>query len=309
MRLLEGERLHMRSIGVILAVALLGAILVDWAVAAGNDSNAYTLKSEAREELTSFVNQAKEFVLAEGKDKALQAFSDPMGTFVKGELYIIAFDFNGTCLAHPYRHEKIGENWLNPTDPNGVSLGRNLREVAKRGEGFAYYIWPNPAHSDAQELKLTYVLKVDEGLWLGAGMYLPGQAHIFSNESREDLVAFLERARDFALNNTRDVALKAFNDRNGEFFRGNRYIFADDFAGNILALPTQPDLIGTNRIDIGDPNDVKLTRNMITLAQSGGGFTYYIYPDPERNMTPGLKLSYITKVDDTWWLGGGIYED
>ena len=308
MRLLEGERLHMRSIGVILAVALLGAILVGWAVAAGNDSNAYTLKPEAREELIGFVNEAKEFVLEEGKDKALQAFKDPTGKFVRGDLYIIAYDFNGTCLAHPYEPEKTGENWLNVTDPNDVALGRNLREVAKRGGGFTYYTWPNPAHSGAEELKLTYVLKVDEGLWLGAGIYLPGQAPVFSKEARENLTAFVERARDFALNNTRDVALKAFNDRNGEFVRGNRYIFADDFAGNILALPTQPDLIGKNRIDIGDPNGVKLTRDMITLAQSGGGFTYYIYPDPERNMTPGLKLSYITKVDDTWWLGAGIYE-
>jgi hypothetical protein len=129
------------------------------------------------------------------------------------------------------------------TDPNGVALGRNLRDVAKRGVGFAYYIWPNPAHSGEQELKLTYVLKVDEGLWLGAGIYLPGQAPIFSNESRKDLVAFVEMARDLALNNTRDVALKALNDRNGEFVKGNDYIFADDYAGNVLALPFQPDLM------------------------------------------------------------------
>ncbi len=207
----------MRSIGIILTVALLGQCLVGWAHACGNDSIAFILQPEARDELTGFVNQAREFVLEEGKDKALQAFSDPTGKFAKGDLYIIAYDFNGTCLAQPYAHEKIGKNWLNVTDPNGVALGRNLREIAKRGAGFAYYIWPNPAHSDAQELKLSYVLKVDEGLWLGAGIYLPGQAPIFSNESREDLVAFVERARDFALNNTRDVALKAFNDRNGEF--------------------------------------------------------------------------------------------
>ncbi len=299
----------MRSIGIILAVALLGQCLLGWACASGNDSSAFILKPEAREELIGFVKEAKEFVLAEGKDEAMQAFSDPAGKFVKGDLYIIAYDFNGTLLANPYALDMIGNNWLNATDPNGVALGRNLREVARRGEGFAYYIWPNPAHSDAQELKLIYVLKVDEGLWLGAGIYLPGHAPIFSNESREDLVAFVERARDFALNNTEDVALKVFNDRNGEFFRGNRYIFADDFAGNILVLPTQPDFIGKNRIDIGDPNDVKLTRDMIALAQRGGGFTYYLYPDPERNMTPEFKLSYVTKVDDSWWLGAGIYED
>ncbi len=299
----------MRSIGIILTAALLGQCLIGWAYACGNDSCTLILTPEAREELMGFVIQAREFVLEEGKDKALQSFSDPRGKFVKGDLYIIAYDFNGTLLAHPYAHERIGKNWLNATDSNGVILGRNLREVAKRGGGFAYYVWPNPAHSGAKELKLNYVLKVDEGLWLGAGIYLTGQAPIFNDESREDLVAFVERARDFALNNTRDAALKAFDDKNGEFTKRDLYIFAGDFAGNVLALPIQPDLIGKNRIDLEDPNGVKTTQDFIALARNGGGFTYYIYPDPERNMTPKLKLSYITKVDDTCWLASGIYGD
>jgi signal transduction histidine kinase len=37
------------------------------------------------------------------------------------------------------------------------------------------------------------------------------------------------------------------------------------------------------------------------------GFTYYICPDPSRNMTPALKLSYVANVDGTWFLGSGIY--
>lgn len=203
--------------------------------------------------------------------------------------------------------KKIGENALNVTDLNGVASNRNMREVAKRGGGFTYYIWPNPAHSNAQELKLTYVLKVDDGLWVGAGTYLTGQVPIFSNESRDDLVAFVGGARDFALNTTKEVAIKTFNDKNGKFVGGNRYIFAYDFSGNTLALPTQPDLIGKNRICINDSNGVEIVRDMVALAKNGGGFIYYIYPDPAKNMTLGLKLSYIKKVDENWWLGAGVY--
>jgi Single Cache domain 2 len=116
-------------------------------------------------------------------------------------------------LAHPYEPEMIGTNVLNVTDSNGVALKKNMLEAAKRGSGFTYYIWPNAAHSNAEEPKLTYVLKVDEELWLGAGNYLPVQAPIFSNESREDLVAFVNGARNFALNTTQEDALKAFNDK------------------------------------------------------------------------------------------------
>ncbi len=264
-------------------------------------------KPEAREELIAFVNEARDFVREQGKDKALEVFNDPKEKFVRGDLYIIAYDFNGICFAHPHIPEKVGTNALIDFDPNGVAVVGNMREVAKRGGGFTYYIWPNPDHSNAEELKLTYVLKVNEGLWLGAGIYLAGPVPIFSNESREDLVAFADSARDFALNTTKEVALKAFNDKNGAFIKGNRYIFAEDFVGNTLALPNEPDLVGKYRIDFKDPNGVDVNRDMIALAKSGGGFFYYVYPDPKRNMTLGLKFSYITKVDDTWLLGAGVY--
>jgi signal transduction histidine kinase len=288
-------------------VAILGLPLVGLAAANGNDSNSYVLKPEAREELIAFVNEAKDFVLAEGKDKALQAFNDPKGEFVRGELYIFAYDFNGTRLAQPYRPGTMGQNGLNETDPNGVALIRNLIETAKRGSGFTYYIRRNPYHSNADELKLTYVLKVDDGLWLGAGMYMPGEVPIFSNESREDLRAFVERAKGFALNNSKDTAIKAFNDRNGEFVRGNHYIFADDFKGNTLVLPYQPELIGTNRFELQDPNGVYLVQEFLDAARIGSGFVYYVYPDPAENMISKLKLSYVTKVNDEWVLGSGIF--
>jgi len=272
-----------------------------------NESYVYILEPQASEDLIAFVNEARDFVIEQGKDEAIEVFNDPNGEFVRGELYIIAYDFNGIRLAHPYRPEGIGENALNVTDSNGVADVSNMREVAKRGSGFAYYVWANPAHSDAEELKITYVRKVDEEMWLAAGTYLNVQTPIFSNESREDLVAFVKGAKNFALNTTKDEALKAFNDINGSYVEGNRYIFAYDFAGNCLALPIQSELLGENRINITDSNGAEYIRDMIALAQNGGAFIYYIKPDPAKNMTQGFKLSYVTKVDDTWWLGSGIY--
>ena len=302
----------MRLIHVILMVACIIALLVTSPVGLAqtsdaNESTAYILEPEAREDLIAFVNEARDFVEEQGKERALEVFNDPNGEFARGELYIIAYDFNGTRLAHPYLPDGIGKNALNVTDSNGVADVRNMREVAKRGSGFTYYIWPNPAHSDAEELKITYVLKADEGLWLAAGTYLSVQTPIFSNESREDLIDFVENARDFALHTTQEEALRAFNDINGSYIEGDRYIFAYDFDGNALALPFQPELLGVNRINFTDSNGVEYIRDMVALAQTGNGFIYYIKPDPAENMTQRFKLSYITKVDDTWWLGAGIY--
>jgi signal transduction histidine kinase len=290
-------------------VALLAISSVGWAETTdGNESRAYILEPQASEDLIAFVNEARDFVIEQGKDKANKIFNDPSGKFAGGKHYIIAYDFNGTCLAHPYEPAMVGENVLNVTDSNGVAIKRNMREVAKRGSGFAYYIWPNPAHSDAEELKITYVLKVDEEMWLASGTYLSVQTPVFSNESREDLVAFVEGARSFALNTSKEEAQKTFNDINSSYVEANRYIIAYDFAGNCLVNPILPELIGKNRIDVRDPNGVEQVRDMIALAQNGEGFTYYLYPDPAKNMTPGLKLSYVAKVDDTWWMGAGIYD-
>jgi polar amino acid transport system substrate-binding protein len=305
------EGLNMRHIAILAVagiVALLATSAIGWAATVyENESYVYVLEPDAREDLINFVNEARDFVVEQGKNKAIEVFNDPNGKFTRGELYIIAYDFNGTRLAHPYLPEGIGKNALNVTDSNGVADVWNMREVARRGGGFTYYIWSNPAHSDAEELKLSYVLKADQGLWLAAGTYLKIPTPIFSNESREDLVTFVEGARDYALNTSKEVAVKAFNDLNGSYVQGNRYIFAYDFAGNCLALPAQPEFLGVNRINITDSNGVEYIQDMIALAQGGNGFVYYIKPDPAKNMTQGFKLSYIMKVDDTWWLGAGIY--
>ena len=51
-----------------------------------------------------------------GREKTLAEYNNSNGSFIKGELYIYAYDFNGTTLALPFNPEKIGVNRLNETD-------------------------------------------------------------------------------------------------------------------------------------------------------------------------------------------------
>jgi polar amino acid transport system substrate-binding protein len=261
----------------------------------------------ARMELISFLEDARNFTLNNGKDEALKAFSDPNGEFVMGEKYIFAYDFNGTLLAHPYLHNLIGRNNLDLVDPNGVHFVKNLIEVAKSGQGFAYNVYPNPNRSNQTELKLLYVVKVDDNLWIGSGIYLPGEAQIFSFEDQRTLMAFVDGARDYAQKNGKDKALSVFNDPEGEFVKRDLYVFAYDYSGNALSLPFQPRLVGANRLDAKDANGITFTKDNLELAAAGSGQTYYLYPNPGENMREELKLSYTTKVDDSWWLGSGIF--
>jgi signal transduction histidine kinase len=125
----------------------------------------------SNETLVAFVDSAVAYVHEQGKEKALREFSDPHGRFVRGELYIFAYDFNGTTLAHPVNPEKISVNRLNETEGNvGVFLS-NMSAVARNGSGFYRFSYINPVRNRTMESKLGYGVKVDDTWWLGSGVY------------------------------------------------------------------------------------------------------------------------------------------
>ncbi len=259
-------------------------------------------------EVTSFVQGAVDYAKTNGKDIALKEFSkNSSSKFIKGELYIFAIDFNGVTLAQPYRPEDIGYSHLDLKDPNEVLFFKNMLNTAKRGNGTLYYVWPNPAHDNAFETKLTYVEKVDDTWWIGSGIYLSDVLVTFSQTSRNELVSFVDSAVKYAQENGKDKAFGAFNDKSGEFFKESLYLFGCDFQCNELVHPLEPEQIGTNRVNASDPNGVRWVQDLTDVAKDGSGFTYYVYEDPAMNMKQRLKLSYVLQVDDTWWIGAGLY--
>jgi cytochrome c len=125
----------------------------------------------SNETLVAFVDSAVAYVKTNGKEKALAEFSNPNGSFVRGELYIYAYDFNGTTLAHPVNPEKIGVNRLNETAGDVGLILRNMSAMARNGSGFYRFYYINPAHNRTLESKLGYAEKVDDTWWLGSGVY------------------------------------------------------------------------------------------------------------------------------------------
>ncbi len=255
--------------------------------------------------LMTFVDEAIAYIKDNGKEEGLQEFNNRSGSFVRGDLYIFAYDFNGTCIAHPINPNLVGQTGL--SDINGVDVvGRELA-LARRGSGTMYIVFPNPTHEGKEELKQVYIKNVNDSLYLGSGLYLSNISASFDQEERDELVAFVEEALRFAKENGKQKSLATFNDPTGNFTRDGRYIFAYDYEGLTLALPYQPELIGISRIDALDPNGVDFIQQAIDTVWMGNGFLYYVYPDSSRNMTPELKLSYVVNVDDTWFLGSGVY--
>jgi len=124
-----------------------------------------------KESMVAFVDEAVAFAHDRGREAALAEFSNPKGSFVRGELYIYAYDYDGLTLAHPFNPEKIGVNRLNETDAMGTLFITNLRDTALNRSGFVTFAYINPVHNRAVEEKLGYVRDVDGTWFLGSGIY------------------------------------------------------------------------------------------------------------------------------------------
>lgn len=267
-----------------------------------------------KEQMVTFVQEAVLYARSHDKDTSLSEFSNRNGSFVRGDLYLYAYDYNGTTIAHPVNPEKIGVNRLYERDALGNFFIYDLRAAAINGSGFVEYTYINPVHNNAIEKKLGYVEKVDDTWWLGSGIYY-GSATIQESTASATgptnsraLKEYVDNAAAYATANGKSAAIAAFNNRSGPFVQGSdTYIYALDYSGTALALPFQPEKVGTDFLPIKDPAGKPYTEIEIQLARAGGGYLLYQYPDPAANLTPALKISYVRPVDDTYWIGAGIY--
>lgn len=129
------------------------------------------------------------------------------------------------------------------------------------------------------------------------------------NYTLSELQAFVNNATDYAKKAGKDQAAAAFNDPKGDFVDGTLYIYALDYNGNYIAHPFSPELVETDGTDRTDANGMRFVEACRDVAESGGGYVLYSYPDPSDDMKSGEKLGYISPVDDEWWIGSGIYLD
>lgn len=130
-------------LAVVLALTLVGSAI------AGTEAD----------EAKSMVEKAAALIKADGKDKALAEINNPGGPFVKGEMYVFAYDLTGTMVAHPVNPKLVGKNLIDVPDAEGKLFRKEIIEVAKtKGSGWVDYKYKNPK-TNKVESKTTYVMK------------------------------------------------------------------------------------------------------------------------------------------------------
>jgi signal transduction histidine kinase len=123
-----------------------------------------------KEDAVSMVKAAAAFYNANGLEKALDALNDPKGQFVKGDLYVFAYDTTGTMMANSLKQSLVGQNVIDVPDSKGKKFRREIVERANKGEsGWVDYVSQHPKTKELEN-KTTYFEKAGD-LVLGCGIY------------------------------------------------------------------------------------------------------------------------------------------
>lgn len=122
-----------------------------------------------KEDATKMVNDAAAAVVKD-KAAAVAEISNPKGRFVKGDVYVFAYDLTGTMVAHPINAKLLGKNLLDVPDAGGKMFRKEIIDGVKAsGAATVDYKYKNP-QSGAVENKVSFCKKAVD-LAVCAGYY------------------------------------------------------------------------------------------------------------------------------------------
>lgn len=125
-----------------------------------------------KDEAVALVEAAVAHVKKVGAEQAFKDFTEDKASWTKKDLYVMAYNHDGTCVAHGANGKLIGKNLTNLKDANGKEIIKEFTQVSKtKGSGWVDYEWAHP-QTKKVESKSTYAVRLAgyDG-WVGVGIY------------------------------------------------------------------------------------------------------------------------------------------
>lgn len=199
----------------------------------------------------------------------------------RGYYFIYSMDLKNILL--PIRPDLEGKDFSNYQDVKGDYVVKNTAKLVKKyGSTFYTWYWRKPSSANVNYKKIgynRYFKPLD--MFVGTGEYVV----------------------DFEKNLKQKILKEVENLRYGT----NGYFFTYNYDGIVLTH-VKKSLIGKNRINLQDKNGRFLTREVIKIAKSGGGFFDYTATVQPSSGKAARKISYISGVDSwEWAIGAGVY--
>lgn len=254
-----------------------------------------------RKQVTDLVEKAVNyFNKTKSVEKIFNAFSSNPD-FLRGELYVFIYDFEGTCFASGLNQDRIWQNFYNERDSFGTPIVQMIIDTAKKGGGWLTYEWFG-------SIKVSYikmVTKDGKSYALGCGYY---------PFSKEDAVIGLVKAGVALFNKVssegkpKNEAFGLFGYPLGRFVSGDLYLYAMTFAGDVVAHGERSGIIGTNGWDYRDARGKYVNREIVEKLKTATGGIWIEYMSKR-----APKKAYAEKVVDSkgveYFIACGYYPD
>ena len=106
-------------------------------------------------------------------EKAFLEFREKEGRFKVKDLYLFVIDMDGNVLFHGGEESLIGKNMIDLKDSAGKYFIKDFIKLMKESNsGWKEYYWRN-YETQKVEMKLTYLKKFNENIFIGCGAYQP----------------------------------------------------------------------------------------------------------------------------------------
>jgi cytochrome c len=110
---------------------------------------------------------------------------------------------------------------------------------------------------------------------------LPLAAQAAGAPSKDEVVAVVKKAVEFYKANGREKSLAEFNNKDGQFAKGEDYVDVHDLNGVCVAHPISPAKVGLNRLDQSDSAGKFYVRDLVAAAkQRPSGWIDYVMKNP-----------------------------
>jgi signal transduction histidine kinase len=160
-----------------------------------------------------------------------------------------------------------------------------INDLKDKKESFTTLYWEKPEDIKKQYKKITFN-KIFEpyGLIIGTGEYLED----FENITKERILSYISSIR----------------------YSTNGYIFVIDDKGTYLSH-IENSYIDKNRLDLKDANGFMITKEILSLANSGKtGYLQYVGTIKPQTKQPSQKITYVEGFSDwNWAIASGFYTD
>jgi signal transduction histidine kinase len=113
----------------------------------------------------------------------------------------------------------------------------------------------------------------------------------------EEAKAMVEKAYSHLKTAGKEKAFADFTNQQGQFVKGDLYVFVQDSNGVNLANGGNPKFVGMNHLGLKDPDGKYFIKEMVELAKTrGSGWVNYMWVNPTTKKIQA-KATYVKRIE------------